>query len=128
MVNIIIVAHNEIAKGFVHCIKNIIDTPIDYLHTFSIKNSEKNIEDLLLQVKDFVNNIAVNSEVLILVDLYGATPSNIASQLASKDKIEVITGLNLPMLIRAISYAKNGLKICVNKALEGAKSGIMHIV
>ncbi len=128
MTNIVIIAHYEIANSFVHSIKKIFDTPINYLHIFSIKDSEKNIDNLLLQAKEFVNNIATNSEVLILADLYGATPSNIASQLVQKNKIELITGLNLPMLIRAISYAQHGLKICSEKALEGAKNGILHIL
>jgi PTS system ascorbate-specific IIA component len=64
---------------------------------------------------------------LLLTDLFGATPSNIATKLIKPNKIEMITGVNMPMLIRAICYAKYDLQTCVEKSIEGGKNGIIYL-
>ena len=80
---------------------------------------------MLYQLHELVDKLTKDEEVLILTDLFGATPSNLAKQLVTLGKVEMITGLNMPMLIRAITYADQGLSVCAAKALEGATSGIM---
>ncbi len=127
MVQILIVAHAEIANSFAYCIEHILSKHVENLHILAIKKTEK-LDNILKRTNDFITNIQEHtSEILILTDIYGATPSNIAKQLLKTGSIEVITGLNLSMLIRAISYASYGLKICASKAFDGAKDGIIHL-
>ncbi|MFN8770833.1 MAG: PTS sugar transporter subunit IIA [Neisseriaceae bacterium] len=126
MVNIIIIAHAEIANSFAYCIEHILAKRINNLHILPVKKTEDS-DNIFNRAKEFVEKIGNNQDILILTDLYGATPSNIAQKLLKPGVIELITGLNLPMLIRAISYAKSGLRICVDKALDGAVSGIVHV-
>ena len=64
--------------------------------------------------------------VLILTDIYGATPSNIACALRSRGGISVVSGLNLPMLIRTFNYPGEQLACLVERAREGGARGI-HI-
>ena len=64
--------------------------------------------------------------VLILTDIYGATPSNIACALHSGGGSRVVSGLNLPMLIRAFNYPDDDLTGLVERAREGGTRGI-HI-
>jgi mannose PTS system EIIA component len=129
MINIIVIAHAEIANSFAHCVEHILAKRINNLHILAVKKTE-HTENILNNAKELIAKISKvrdDYQILVLADLFGATPSNIASKLVIKDKIELITGLNLPMLIRAISYSKEQLSVCVKKVLEGACEGIIHI-
>jgi mannose PTS system EIIA component len=126
MVNIIIMAHSEIANSFAYCVEHILSRRISKLHILAVKKTESS-DSVFSRANDFIHKIGANQETLILTDLYGATPSNIAQRLLVPGVVELITGLNLPMLIRAISYADKGLRICVDKALSGAVSGVIHL-
>lgn len=59
--------------------------------------------------------------------MYGATPANIAGQLAKVDGVRVLAGVNLPMLVRAVCYRTTPLDTLVDKALAGSTKGIHEI-
>lgn len=66
-------------------------------------------------------------EALILTDVFGATPSNIAQRLADGVRIKIVTGANVPMLWRTINYADEPLEMLVARALAGATQGVMQV-
>lgn len=66
--------------------------------------------------------------VLLLTDLYGSTPCNIAQKLTSEKHVHVVSGLNLSMLIRVFNYPKLSLEELSDKAVSGGKDGISKIV
>jgi PTS system ascorbate-specific IIA component len=92
----------------------------------AVKKTEDS-ESICERAKELIDKLNPDEGVLLLCDLFGATPCNIAQRLVVKDRVELITGLNLPMLIRAVSYVKSDLRTIVAKAIEGANSGIIHI-
>jgi PTS system ascorbate-specific IIA component len=63
--------------------------------------------------------------VLVLTDMYGSTPSNIASRLVRERGWRLIAGVNLPMLIRVLNYSGLGIHELISKALSGGHDGIM---
>lgn len=126
MVTIIVIAHAEIANGLVSCVEHILAKRVENVHIISVKKTE-NIEQTLLRVQEFIIKFAHEKQILLLTDLFGATPSNIATRLIKPGQIEMITGLNMPMLLRAISYANYALRICVEKSIEGGKNGIVYL-
>jgi PTS system ascorbate-specific IIA component len=67
------------------------------------------------------------SGVLVLSDVYGATPCNIACRLLIPGKIEGVAGVNLPMLVRALTYRNEPLKTVVAKAISGGIEGVMQL-
>jgi PTS system ascorbate-specific IIA component len=66
-------------------------------------------------------------EALILTDVFGATPSNIAQRLADGVHVKVVTGANVPMLWRTMNYADEPLDVLVARALAGATQGVMPV-
>ena len=62
-----------------------------------------------------------------MTDMYGATPSNIASRLLRPGRVEGLAGVNLPMLIRALTYRDLPLLKVLEKALAGAAEGVMRM-
>ena len=70
---------------------------------------------------------AGNAEVLILVDVFGATPCNAALAAADGVRSRVVAGVNVPMLWRTLCYADQPLDDLVNRAVAGAAQGVMHV-
>ncbi|HET9646156.1 MAG TPA: PTS fructose transporter subunit IIA [Burkholderiaceae bacterium] len=66
-------------------------------------------------------------EALILTDVFGATPCNVAQRLADGQLVKVVTGINVPMLWRALCYAAEPLDAVVARALAGAAQGVMQV-
>ncbi len=66
-------------------------------------------------------------EVLILADVFGATPCNVALKLADGVRVRVVTGVNVPMLWRALCYAEEPLEALVARAVAGATQGVMQV-
>jgi PTS system mannose-specific IIA component len=64
---------------------------------------------------------------LILTDIFGGTPSNVAARLLIQGKIEGVSGVNLPMLIRALTYRNESLGTVMEKALSGGTEGVVHM-
>ena len=65
--------------------------------------------------------------VLVLTDAFGATPGNVATQLAEPGRVAVVAGVNLPMLLRAVCYRAGPLAELVTKAMAGGEQGIVQV-
>ena len=76
------------------------------------------------QANTLIESLDSGSGVLVLTDIYGSTPSNIANRCDKNMNIRIITGVNLPMLFRILNYAHLELDEIVDKALSGGRDGI----
>ena len=65
--------------------------------------------------------------LLVMTDVYGATPSNVAQKLVTGTTSKLVVGVNLPMLIRTVCYLDEGLESLVNRALTGGVKGVMQL-
>lgn len=80
---------------------------------------------LLLQGRRMIERLDNGVGVLILTDAFGSTPSNIATQLTDQPRVEVVAGVNLPMLVRIFNYPKCDLQVMARNAVEGGQRGVM---
>ena len=76
---------------------------------------------------ELVRQLDEGDGVLVLTDIYGATPGNIALKLLLPGRVEGVSGVNLPMLIRVLTYREQGLAAAVEKALSGGTGGVIHM-
>lgn len=66
--------------------------------------------------------------VIVLTDIYGATPSNIAMKLLIPGQVEAISGASVPMLLRVLTYREKGdIQTVITKAVAGACEGVLHL-
>lgn len=86
---------------------------------------ESDPEELMANAEDLIESLDEGDGVLILTDLYGSTPSNVARKLASRYNVRIVTGLNLPMLLRVLNYPRLGLVALADKALSGGRDGVI---
>ncbi len=84
-------------------------------------------DDLRRQAEEFVEALDSGDGVLILTDLYGSTPSNVALGLAENHETRAVSGINLSMLIRVLNYPELGLDDLAEKARSGGQDGIQEI-
>jgi PTS system ascorbate-specific IIA component len=66
--------------------------------------------------------------VLILTDIYGATPSNLAMKLLEPGRIEGVAGVNLPMLLRAIAYRDKDMETLITRTVAGGRDGVLNML
>jgi PTS system ascorbate-specific IIA component len=80
---------------------------------------------VLAQAQEAVQALDQGDGVIVLTDMFGSTPSNIATALKrDNDRVTVIAGVNLPMLVRLMNYPRLGLAQLKDKALSGGREGI----
>jgi PTS system ascorbate-specific IIA component len=65
--------------------------------------------------------------VLVFSDIYGATPCNLACKVLAPGRVEVVSGVNLPMLVRAFTYRTKGMETMIKKAISGGCEGVLRV-
>ncbi len=84
--------------------------------------------DALPLARDMLKLVDTGRGVLILTDIYGATPSNLALKLLEPGRIEGIAGVNLPMLLRALAYRDKDMETLVTRAVAGGRDGVLNML
>jgi PTS system mannose-specific IIA component len=126
MIGILLVTHGEIGKSLIDCASNILGNSINLLECIPV-DPKSDIEDCQKIIENEIKNLDQGAGILIMTDIYGATPSNILKKYSLQNNIEVITGLNLPMLIQAITNRDGSLTQTTNKCMQSAEDGIINI-
>jgi PTS system mannose-specific IIA component len=123
MIGILIVTHCDLGKEFLSAAEFIVGK-LDAVETVSI-NQASDSERILKKIEAKISTLDQGEGVLILTDMFGGTPSNLSLSFLEKDSIEVLTGVNLPMII-AIAQTRNRLKLdeLAEKAQEAGKMSI----
>ena len=65
--------------------------------------------------------------VLVLTDIFGASPANLALKLLEPGRIEGVAGVNLPMLLRALTYRERGMDVLLTRAIAGGRDGVFNM-
>jgi PTS system mannose-specific IIA component len=98
MIGIVIVTHSALADEFLMATQQIVGT-VEGIEPISIDPSDP-IEEVEKRIKKGIKKVDGGKGVLILTDMFGGTPSNISLSFQEKGKVEIVTGVNLPMLIK----------------------------
>lgn len=126
MVGILLVSHGAFGESLIHCASHVLGKRPLYLRQVGVTVHDD--PDAILPVADdLIRFLDQGAGVLVMTDIFGATPSNIAMRLLKAGKVEGIAGVNLPMLIRALTYRDEGLEIVIQKALSGGSEGVMRM-
>jgi len=123
-VGILLITHNNIGAVMLRTAIDVVG--ISPLSTGILAAaSDCDPEQILADARQAARELNGGDGVLVLTDLYGATPSNIACRLHRHHELRVVSGLNLPMLIRVLNYPDLDLEALQQKAISGGRDGIM---
>jgi PTS system ascorbate-specific IIA component len=126
MIGILIVSHGAFGESLIHSASHVLGKRPLYLRQLGVTVHDD--PDALIPVgEDLIRFLDQGDGVLVMSDIYGATPSNIAARLLKPGRVEGVAGVNLPMLIRALSYREQPLDVAVGKAMTGGADGICLI-
>lgn len=123
MIGLILVTHGKLAEEFVHAMEHVVGRQ-EAVATVSIGPND-DMEKRRREIAAAITKVDSGTGVIILTDLFGGTPSNLAISLMKAGKVEVIAGINLPMLIR-LAKARNCMSVgdAVNAAREAGRNYI----
>ena len=126
MIGILIVSHGAFGESLIHSASHVLGRRPVYLRQLGVTVHD-DPDALQPLAVDLIRFLDQGQGVLILTDIYGATPSNIAARLLVPGRVEGIAGVNLPMLIRALTYREESLASLMDRALDGACEGVVRM-
>ena len=116
MIGMILVTHGRLAEEFVHAMEHVVG-PQQSIETICIGPND-DMERRRREIARAIKDVDTGSGVIVLTDRFGGTPSNLAFSLLDAGKVEVIAGINLPMLIRLAGVRKSA---SVSDAVRAAR-------
>lgn len=123
MIGLVLVTHGKLAEEFHHAVEHVVGTQ-KYIETVSI-GPEDDMDQRRQDILDAVLRADDGHGVIILTDMFGGTPSNLAISVMNSGRIEVIAGVNLPMLIKLAGVrAENDMEKALVEASEAGRKYI----
>jgi len=126
MVGILLVTHGDIGLALLRSSKQILGKEPDNIVCISI-NSNNDISSCKKIIQEKLIDLDNGEGVLIMSDMYGATPTNILKKIIYSNKYEVITGINLPMLMQALTSRNLSLNDLTKICLKYGKQNIFNV-
>jgi PTS system ascorbate-specific IIA component len=126
MIGVLIVTHGEIGTALLHSASQILGAPPAQVATLSVWRQD-DPDDLILRARELLEGIDDGDGVLVLTDIFGATPGNVVSRLLADGHVEGVSGVSLPMLLRVLTGRNGSLKAAVQRALSGGAEGVVHM-
>ena len=121
------VTHEGIASNLLSIGEAIIQRSNNNLSYLEVA-MDASTDEAFNAIEKKLASLSTDEGIIFITDMYGSTPSNIAQQLADKYHTHLISGVNLPMVIRLLNYRNEQSKALLQKALDGAHFGIQdHI-
>ena len=126
MVGLLVITHNNVGGALFDAAVSVLgDCPLPFEILPVAQNCDP--EERFQKAQIYLKKLNKPGDgVLVITDMYGSTPSNIATKLAT-DNVTIITGVNLPMLIRIMNYPKLSLDKLSNKAVSGGQTGVIIV-
>ena len=126
MIGVLIVTHGEIGTALLASASQILGGVQDQVKTLSVWRQD-DPDDLVLRATEILEQIDAGDGVLVLTDIFGATPGNVVSRLLEDGRIEGVSGVSLPMLLRVLTSRNGSIAAAVKRALSGGSEGLVHM-
>ncbi|MFT5131719.1 MAG: PTS system mannose-specific IIA component [Gammaproteobacteria bacterium] len=125
-VGLLLVSHDGIASSLLDTAMQMITDCTLNIELLTVER-DSDPDEMLKHAHHLVNKLDTGDGVLILSDLFGSTPCNIAMACTTNAKVNAIAGLNLSMLVRVMNYPELDLSDLTVKAISGGQEGILQI-
>jgi len=126
MVGILLLTHAPLGRAFIDAATHVFRSAPSQIEAIDVVADQDpaEVQQLAMAAIARVND---GAGVLVITDVMGGTPSNCTLQLCLPGQVEVIAGISLPMLLRAITYRHNTLDVALEMALAGGQSGACRV-
>lgn len=124
-VGLFIISHDDVGDSLLSAAITVLGCMPIVSRCMAVSSTCKPV-DLDKKAKQVVADLNEGDGVLVLTDIYGSTPGNVACVLLETPGVAVVSGVNLPMLLRVFNYPNLSLDELVEKAISGGREGIMN--
>jgi mannose PTS system EIIA component len=126
MIGILLITHGTYGEALIQNVCHVLNKRPQSIAQLGVAAQDDPL-DVLPLAKLLLKEVDVGEGVLILTDIYGATPANLAMKLLQPGHVEGVAGVNLPMLMRALTYREKGMETMITKAVSGGRDGILNM-
>ncbi|MFL6657449.1 MAG: PTS sugar transporter subunit IIA [Massilia sp.] len=126
MVGILLMTHAPLGQAFMAAVAHVFRAPTERFEAIDV-TADQDLAEVNCLARDAITRLDDGSGVLVITDIKGGTPANCCNSLASAGQVEVIAGISLPMLLRAITYRRDSLDVVVEMALAGGQGGAVRV-
>ena len=126
MIGILVVTHGSIGESLLHSAAQILGATPQQTAVLSVWRQD-DPDDLVLRARELLESLDAGDGVLVITDIFGATPGNVVSRLLEDGKIEGVSGASLPMLLRVLTSRNGSLSAAVQRAISGGSEGVVHM-
>jgi PTS system mannose-specific IIA component len=126
VIGILVVTHGSIGEALVTSASQILGMPLKQVATLSVWRQD-DPDDLVLRARELLEGLDAGDGVLVITDIFGATPGNVVSRVLEDGKIEGVSGASLPMLLRVLTSRNGSLAAAVKRAMSGGAEGVVHM-
>ena len=126
MVGILLVTHGTLGESLIHSASHVMGSRPPLMMQVGVTPHD-DPKQVLPQALRLAKALDQGDGVLVLSDIYGATPCNIAIQLLVPGRVEGVSGVSLPMLVRALTYRNESLATVLAKAISGGIEGVVQM-
>lgn len=127
MIGILLITHGNMGEALLENVCHILGNPPPSFVQLGV-NAQDDPGAVQALAQQMLAQVDQGDGVLVMTDIYGATPSNIAVRLLQPGHIEGVAGVNLPMLLRILDHRKEPLAAVVARAVGGAKDGVVDML
>lgn len=127
MIGLLLITHGTYGESLVQNAIHVLNRRPAQLVAFGLAAQDSPI-DLLPEARRLLASVDGGEGVVILTDIYGASPSNLVAKLLEPGRVEGLAGVNLPMLLRALTYREKGMETLITKAVTGARDGVLNML
>jgi PTS system mannose-specific IIA component len=126
VIGLLLVTHGNLGEALLAAASHALGVRPPRVACVGVSGSD-DPDRMLARLRESVRALDDGSGVLVLTDIFGATPANLVARLLESGRVEGVAGANLPMLLRVLSYREAPLAAAVGKALSGGVEGVLHI-
>jgi PTS system ascorbate-specific IIA component len=126
MVGILLMTHAPLGQAFIAAVAHVFRGPTERFEAIDV-TADQDTAGVNALANEAIARLDDGDGVLVITDIKGGTPSNCCNSLSLPGHVEVIAGISLPMLLRAITYRRDTLDVVVEMALAGAHNGAVRV-
>lgn len=126
MIGVLVISHGAIGEALLASAEQILGAKQARTAALGVSRSD-DPDAVLERARALAARLDEGAGVLVLTDMFGATPCNVAARLLADGRIEGVAGVSLPMLVRVLSSRNGSLPAAVQRALSGGAEGVVHM-
>jgi mannose PTS system EIIA component len=126
MIGILLLTHAPLGNAFIEAATHVFRARPERMEAIDVR-ADQDTAEVNRIAQEAITRLDDGSGVLVITDVMGGTPSNCTLRLSHPGHVEVIAGISLPMLLRALTYRNDTIDVVVEMALAGGQSGAVRV-